>query len=138
MLISRPLTGKIADKFGIHISLIPSLVFFASNLVFLAYCTQTWQLLLIAAVNALGLGTAFSSLQALCMKVVPANRRGAGSSTFFIGLDLGDLIGPGIAGLIVQYFGYSEMFLASLVPLAICALSLYFWVRRGSFSRAAP
>jgi len=72
------------------------------------------------------------------MKVVPVNRRGAGSSTFFIGLDLGDLTGPVIAGAIIQLWGYKEMFLASLLPVAVCAIVLYLWVRRGSFSRAAP
>jgi len=138
MLIARPVMGKIADKYGIHIALIPSLIFFTANLVLLAFCSQTWQLILIAVVNALGLGTAFSSLQALCMKVVPANRRGAGSSTFFIGLDLGDLTGPVIAGALIQFSGYREMYLASLIPVAVCALVLYLWVRRGSFSRAAP
>lgn len=138
LLIARPVMGKIADRYGIHIALIPSLFFFSANLVLLAFCTQTWQLILIAVVNALGLGTAFSSLQALCMKVVPANRRGAGSSTFFIGLDLGDLTGPTIAGALIQFSGYREMYLASLIPVAVCAFVLYLWVRRGSFSKAAP
>lgn len=130
LLISRPLFGRMADKHGIHRSLIPSFIFFAANLGLLAYCTQTWQLWIIGALSALGLGTAFSSLQALCMKVVPDNRRGAGSTTVFAGIDIGDLIGPVIAGVIVQFFGYREMFLASLLPLILCAYLLWLWVRK--------
>lgn len=64
------------------------------------------------------------------MQVVPANRRGAGSTTVFVGIDVGDLVGPTIAGVIVQFFGYTEMFLASLIPVFLCALLLWLWVRR--------
>lgn len=130
LLIFRPLSGKLADKYGIHKALIPSYVFYAATLVMLAFCTQAWQLWLIGIVNALGMGTAQPFHQALCMKVVPKERRGAGSTTNFIGTDMGDLVGPTAAGAIAERFGYDRMFLALIIPIIICALSLYLWVKK--------
>jgi len=49
------------------------------------------------------------AIQALAMKTVPNERRGAASSTNFLGLDLGSLAGPTIAGSIVQTLGYVSM-----------------------------
>ncbi len=130
LLVSRPLYGKIADKFGIHIALIPSFFFFAATLVLLAFCTQTWQLYLIGVINALGIGPSFSSLQALTMKVVMPNRRGAASTTSFAGLDVGDLLGPTLAGVVVEAVSYQAMFLVSAVPLIACIVFFYLWVKK--------
>ena len=93
-----------------------------------AFCQNTWQLMLVAVLNALGYGTAFSSAQALCMKVAPTELRGAASTTSFIGLDLGDLLGPVICGALVDLFGHATMFLLMLIPVALSAVLLLAWL----------
>lgn len=128
MIISRPLIGALADKKGLHFPLIPSYVFFALSLVLTAFCSNTWQLMLVSVLNALGYGTAFASAQALCMKVAPADLRGAASTTSFIGLDIGDLIGPVICGALVDLMGCANMFLMMLIPVALSMGLLLVWL----------
>ena len=128
MILARPFVGALADKKGLHITIFPALAFFALSLVLTAFCRNTWQLMLVAVLNALGYGTAFSSAQALCMKVAPAGLRGAASTTSFIGLDLGDLLGPVICGALVDWFGHSAMFLLMLIPVALSAILLIAWL----------
>lgn len=128
MILARPFVGALADKKGLHVTLFPAFVFFALSLILTAYCRNTWQLMLVSVLNALGYGTAFSSAQALCMKVAPADLRGAASTTSFIGLDIGDLIGPVICGALVDLFGTSTMFMLMLVPVALSAVLLLAWL----------
>ena len=128
MIMARPLVGAIADRKGLHVTLFPAFAFFALSLVLTAFCRSTWQLMLVAVLNALGYGTAFSSAQALCMKVAPSDLRGAASTTSFIGLDLGDLLGPVICGALVDWFGHSAMFLIMIIPVALSALLLAVWL----------
>lgn len=127
MILSRPFFGRLTDKKGLHISLIPSYVFFALSLVATAFCRSTWQLMLVAVLNALGYGTAFSSQQAMCVKVAPPELRGAASNTSFVGLDIGEMIGPIMFGALLNIVDYSTMFLILLIPLAISALLLLIW-----------
>ena len=128
MIITRPFFGALADKKGLHVALIPAYVFFAVSLVATAFCRNTWQLMLVAVLNALGYGTVFASAQALCMKVAPADLRGAASTTSFIGLDIGDLLGPVICGALVDIMGHANMFLSMLVPVALSVVLLFAWL----------
>ena len=137
LLISRPVLGKLSDKFGIQAALIPSYLAFAANLILLAYAGSTWQLWLCAVLNAFGTGTTQTMHQALCMKVVRPEHRGAGSTTAYIGIDIGDLLGPMICGVLVQFMGYSNMFLACLVPLAICVITLFVYLKVTGVKTAA-
>ena len=127
MILSRPFFGRLTDRKGLHISLIPSYIFFALTLVLTAFCRNTWQLMLLAVVNALGFGTAFSSQQAMFVKVAPPELRGAASNTSYVGLDIGEMVGPIIFGALLNSVGYSTMFLLLLIPLAISALLLAVW-----------
>ena len=130
MLVSRPLFGKISDKYGLHISLIPSYIFFAASLVLTGFCQTTWQLWIVAILYGFGFGTASPSLQAMCMKLVEPERRGVASTTAFVGTDIGDLIGPIICGALVDLWGYTAMFSLCVVPIVISVVILYPWVRR--------
>ncbi len=128
MIIARPFIGALADKKGLHFPLVPAYILFALSLVATAFCRNTWQLMLVAVLNALGYGTVFSSAQALCMKVAPAELRGAASTTSFIGLDLGDLLGPVICGALVDLMGHADMFLAMIVPVVLSMVLLLVWL----------
>ncbi len=129
MLISRPLIGALSDKYGTHRALIPSYIAFAANLILLAFIGNSCQLWICAVLNAFGTGTAQTMHQALCMQVVRPDHRGAGSTTAYIGIDIGDLVGPIICGVIVEAFDYSTMFLACLIPLAVCTVWLFAWIK---------
>ena len=67
------------------------------------------------------------------MSVVPGDRRGAASSTLYLGSDLGQLLGPIVGGVLAASFGYAAMF--RLAPLSIGLALIVLLVFRGYLRR---
>ena len=122
MLISRPLIGKLSDQYGFVKVLLPSMVCFAGAFLIISISSNIWMFLLAAAVSAFGYGACHPAVQALCMKCVPVEKRGAGSTTNYIGQDLGNLVGPVIAGFVIQSVGYEMMWRVMIIPVLIAML----------------
>jgi len=116
MLVTRPLIGRLTDKYGLAAVCIPALF---SNVVcffVISYSTTLTGFLIAAFIAAFGSGACQPAMQALSMKTVTQARRGAASSTNYIGMDLGNLIGPTIAGYIAQTMGYAMMWRFMVIP----------------------
>ncbi|MCL2121438.1 MAG: MFS transporter [Clostridiales bacterium] len=109
MIVTRPVIGRLTDKYGLAKVVVPAL--FCNVLMFyiISFSTSLWSFLLAAFISAFGYGACQPAMQALTMKSVPNERRGAASSTNYIGMDLGNLFGPTIGGLVAQSFGYVAM-----------------------------
>lgn len=122
MLISRPVIGKLNDQYGITKVIIPAIGCFAASFLLISVSTKLWMLLLAAFLSAFGYGASQPAVQALCMKCVPSERRGAASSTNYIGNDIGVFLGPVIGGTIIDGFaneatGYGWMWRLMLIPV---------------------
>lgn len=117
MLISRPLIGRLSDRYGFVKVLIPSMACFAGAFWLISISTNIWMFLAAAVVSSFGYGACHPAVQALCMKCVPAHKRGAGSTTNYIGQDLGNLVGPVAAGFVIQIFDYGTMWRVMTVPV---------------------
>ena len=127
MLVSRPLVGKLTDKYGFVKVAVPSILITALSFVIISQADTLWMYLAAAVVNSCGYGAVQPALQSLVMKSVPPDRRGSASSTNFIGMDSATLIGPTVAGVVAEIFGYSAMWLVMVIPLLIgTALVLIF------------
>jgi MFS family permease len=122
LLISRPVIGKLADKFGIHKVMLPAFFMFGLSLLIISFSSNIYVFLVSAAVSAWGYGAAMPTNQALCMKCVAPDRRGVGGNTNYIGTDLGFLIGPTLSGILVTNFGYSTMFRIMIIPIVIAGV----------------
>jgi MFS family permease len=124
MIFTRPMIGKLADKYGTVKVVIPSMVFFAASFLLISTASSLWMFLFAAFIAAFGYGGSQPAIQAVCMKSVPKERRGAASCTSFIGSDIGNLVGPVIAGALL---GYQSMWRIMIVPILIAmAVSLIF------------
>lgn len=149
MLISRPISGKIADKFGVDKSIIPGLVLFALSFVILSFAQTLPMFILTGVVCAFGYGICVPSLQTLSLQLVPKDRRGATGNTNFIGMDSAYLVGPLIAGLIVTQvnilkdagadnpIGYELMYRLMIIPVVI-ALVIFLLTRKKLLMRLNP
>lgn len=109
IVVSAPLGGRLVDRFG-YLVLIPMLGCFGASLHLISVADDLGTLLLAAAVGAFGYGAAGPVARSIAMSVVPPERRGAASSTLYLGSDIGQLVGPVVGGILAARYGYAATF----------------------------
>jgi MFS family permease len=107
MLATRPIVGKLTDKFGFVKVSIPAVFMTAASLFLIGQAHSTITLLVAAVVNAFGYGAVQPALQSLCMKSVVPERRGSASGTNYIAQDAATIVGPRICGWVANAAGYT-------------------------------
>ena len=138
LLVSRPLSGKIADKYGSDKAIIPGLLLFGVSFLLVSTAKTIYMFLLAGVIGAFGYGICVPLLMALSLQLVPASKRGAASNTNYIGMDTGYITGPILAGFIVtgvktytgnEILGYEVMYLMMIIPVA-AALTVFILNRK--------
>ncbi len=127
LVLFRPLTGKLSDKYGVQKVVIPCLMLYILYFIIISHVSSQWELWLCSAISAAGFSSAHTLLQALSMKLTPSSRRGAASSSCYIGFDGGTFIGSIINGKIAEVTGYSTLFLLCIIPISLCVLIMAVW-----------
>mgnify|MGYP002622305947 CR=1 FL=1 len=117
LFFTRPLIAKLSDKLGIVRLLPVAILCFGISIFMLGFSTELYQFLISAVINAFGYGACQPMIQSLCMKSAPKEKRGAASSTSYYGTDIGYMVGPVIAGKVVELSSYATMF--KVVPLLL-------------------
>ncbi|MCD8329725.1 MAG: MFS transporter, partial [Lachnospiraceae bacterium] len=87
LMMSRPLSGTISARFGLDKSIIPACLCFALSFFLISIADSLPIFLAAGAVSAFGYGACQPAMQALCMKCVSKERRGAGANTEYFGID---------------------------------------------------
>ena len=123
LLFVRPFAGRLSDKKGLALILIPALILTALESLLLANASVLWVVLIAAACKAFGQGSAQPSLQSACIKKLGPERSGVATSTFYIGADIGQGLGPMMGGAIAGAFGYQTMFYSSAAVLGVVFLA---------------
>lgn len=127
--ITRPMSGRIFDRFGENMVMYPSYIFLTIGLIILGLTHHGVTLLLSGAFIGLGYGTFMSNGQAVTLKLVSARRIGIALSTYFIGLDLGLGVGPYAFGALHGYVPFRDLyFIAAIIPI-ISAILYYLFYR---------
>jgi MFS family permease len=143
LVVIRPFSGRIADKFGLDKLIIPGLFIFIGALILTSFCNSLPMFILAGAVTALGFGVSEPLIQTMNMQLVPKARRGAAGNTNYLGVDVAMLIGPPLGGLIItgvqtatgsELLGYSVMYRFMVLP-AIVAVVLFIVSRKGLLDR---
>ncbi len=130
LLFSRTFSGKLTDKKGLGAVLYPGLAIVISALLLLGFANSANKMLflvLAAILKALGVGALQPALQAATVSSVEPGRRGAATSTFYVGTDLGQASSPILAGKMIDASGYSMMYRLYTIPLLIVG-GLFFLV----------
>ena len=126
----RPFSGKLVDRRGLN-SLTP--LTFASECACMgvvAFAGNLPLILLAGVFRIFGQGIAQSSLQGQVMKDAGPERRGVASSTFFMGIDIGQGLGAMASGALIDLAGFEGAFLFGPVTLAVGLVSRLYWLRR--------
>ena len=110
MIVCRPFLGKLNDRKGLSIILYPAFLLCAAALFLICGAKTIWAILLASVLKALGQGSGQPALQAECIKRLDTNQRGLATSTFYVGSDVANGLGPIIGGMLVTSFGYAKLF----------------------------
>lgn len=119
MIAPRKYFGKLYDRKGPAIVILPCLFIFAIGLILLGFTHSSWMLLLSAAIIGLGFGSLLPSFQTLSIQNAPKHRTGHATATYFAFYELGQAIGSFLLGIIAAQFSYQNMYIFSAIVVFV-------------------
>ena len=125
ILLTRPLSGKLADRVGYRRVFMPCLILIAVGLAVLASGSTRLSLVASAVIFGVGFGTAYPVFVAYALRDVGAARRGAAFGAILAAFDTGIGTGSTTVGWLIERFGFSTAF---GVAAALSAISLPYFV----------
>lgn len=139
LFLLRLTVGKILDRVSLFIIVNVSLAVSGIAMLLIGCAAGVVPILIAAVLKAMGNVGGQISLQTACVKKVDAARIGIATSTFYIGGDLGNGLGPILAGKIADISDYQTTFvcMAALFAIGMAAFSVYEHGRRGERNEGA-
>src|SRR4051794_40105816 len=129
ILVTRPLSGPLADRMGYRRVFMPCLVVITIGLAWLALGSTRGALIGSAILFGVGFGTAYPVFVAYVMRDVHAARRGAAFGAILAAFDTGIGTGSSSVGWLIERFGFSTAFGVAAMLSAI-ALPYFVLVER--------
>lgn len=130
ILFTRPLVGKVVDRLGFNITIMPGFLFLLVGTIILSQASKLPDFLTVAVIYGIGFGALQTTIQTMAVRDVPHYRLGAANATLFTGFDLGMGLGVMTLGVIANRWGYSAMYLFTLIPIVFSMLFYLFFVRK--------
>ena len=132
ILFTRPMSGRLGDRFGYRRVFIPCLVLISVGLACLAIGGTKFWMIASAVIFGVGFGTAYPVYVGYVMKEVTAERRGAAFGAILAAFDTGIGTGSTVMGGLIQRYGFEAAF---AIAAALSALALpYFLFADRQFS----
>jgi MFS family permease len=125
ILATRPILGRLGDRFGYKLVFIPCLVLISCGMALLSFGGSRWWMLMSAVVFGIGYGTAYPTYVGYVMRGVRADRRGAAFGAILAAFDTGIGSGSTLMGWIIDRHGFSSAFGTAA---AISALALPYFL----------
>jgi predicted MFS family arabinose efflux permease len=127
LFILRLFVGRIVDRQGLNLVVNISLAVTAISMVLIGLAPVLGLLLVASVLKSIGQGGGQISLQTECIKRVDPGRVGVATSTFYIGADIGQGVGPMIGGAISSGYSYTILFIAcaALMLISMIYFNLY-------------
>ena len=126
ILLTRPLSGPLADRIGYRRVFMPCLALIAVGLLLLAAASGLVWLIASAIIFGVGFGTAYPVFVAYVMRDISAARRGAAFGAVLAAFDTGIGTGSTTVGWLIDHYGFGAAF---GVAAALSAIALpYFAV----------
>ncbi len=120
ILATRPFIGRLFDRRGHTVIILPGCLCMAIGLAVLSVTGQSLPLLVVASLFfGLGYGAVHPSLQAWVVNRSPADRKAAANGLYLSGVDLGYLVGTLILGFIAERESFARMYLYSIAALVV-------------------
>jgi predicted MFS family arabinose efflux permease len=137
MLVTRIFGGRLLDKYGLGKILYPAFVIAGLSMFLLAGTSALPLVLLSSAMRSIGQSSAQPALQTTCIRKLGPARTGVATSTFFVGADVGQGLGPMVGGAVSEVWGYSTMYAGTGVVL-LAGIAVYAMYVRKHAEPALP
>ncbi len=111
LLISRTFAGRLADRYGRAVAIVPGILLMTTALALLPVAQGFLHFVISASLFGLGFGTAQPATMALLIDRVRPEQRGLATGTYFTGFDGGISIGAILLGVVSQHWGFGVMWL---------------------------
>ncbi|MBB6695266.1 MFS transporter [Cohnella xylanilytica] len=121
LTLARPVAGKLSDRYGEAVVIVPGLAITVLSLAVLSFSTNLAGVVIAAVLYGIGFGSAQPALQAANLRLAPPDRRGVASASFMTAFDLGIGLGSIVLGWVSQYTGYETLFLVCAGSVLVSA-----------------
>ncbi|MGO1544556.1 MAG: MFS transporter [Gulosibacter sp.] len=119
-------SGRASDRIGRKPLIIAGLVVSSLGMLGLAWGADLWYVLLISVIAGAGSGLCSPTQQAAVADIIGRERSGGRTlSTYQMSQDMGSIFGPVVAGIIIDFVGFSWSFVLAAVILLIPVM---FWI----------
>ncbi|GGG15587.1 MFS transporter [Paenibacillus abyssi] len=130
LALSRPLSGKLSDRYGEMVVIVPSLVITICALIVLSLSTGLIGVLVSAVLYGIGFGSAQPAFQSATILLARPDRKGVANATIATANDLGIGLGAIMLGWIPQYSSYQVLFAVSAGSVVVSLLLFTYFVKR--------
>lgn len=127
MVISKPLLGKVCDRFGNRRVAVASCILLAIAFLLIAFASSPVSFYIAGLFYGFGYGGYYTLLNVEAVRNSNENNRGIANSLFFGAKDVGTAVGSMTWGFICSLIGYCAMYISGAVIVLLSALFfLYF------------
>ena len=136
MVIVRAFSGKIFDKFGHRILIIPGAIAGAIGLGLLGFSTSMWMVWISGVLFGIAFAIIHPIIQAWALTLVPPEKKATANSMLLIFIDAGLAIGSVGLGFLAKVVGYGMTFSYSAAFMIIILILYLFGSRKTETSKA--
>ncbi|MEH7237646.1 MFS transporter [Bacillus sp. JJ1562] len=122
MVLVRSFSGKIFDKFGHKILIIPAAISGAGGLILLGFSTKMWMIWVSGVLFGIAFAIIHPIIQAWALTLVPPEKKATANSMLLIFIDSGLAIGSVGLGFLAKSVGYGMTFSYSAAFMIIILL----------------
>ncbi|WP_139796040.1 MFS transporter [Clostridium acidisoli] len=134
VLLTRPAVGKIFDKKGHVVVILPGAICMIIGLIILSYAASVPILLLSSLFYGVGYGAVQPSLQAWAVNRSPSNRKGAANGTFLSSMDLAYTFGSILLSFVAEKKSYGFMYRFSAIFIILLILIYSYNIFKSKYS----
>ena len=136
MVIVRAFSGKIFDKFGHRILIIPGAIAGAIGLGLLGFSTSMWMIWISGILFGIAFAIIHPIIQAWALTLVPPEKKATANSMLLIFIDAGLAIGSVGLGFLAKVVGYGMTFSYSAAFMIIILILYLFGSKKTETSKA--
>ncbi len=129
ILAARLIIGKLSRRMETTRLLLTAMLLAFLALIFLSFAPSLPFVLFSAVLYGFGMGIILPVMNSILIRQCPADKRGAANATYYSAMDIGFTLGPVVFGVILEFTGFTMVYIASAITILFSLLSYMSLVR---------